>query len=62
MPIIEISDEDLAKLKKLIAEFDDFNVEDENGDVEPWDFDDLTSNLEIHQDILAIISPLIEKL
>ncbi|MBS1570931.1 MAG: hypothetical protein JST62_00845, partial [Bacteroidetes bacterium] len=45
MKTIEISNENLIKLKKLIEELETFQKIDENGNAEPWDLDDLYSNL-----------------
>lgn len=59
---IEISEVNLTKLKELISALDNFYNQNENEEIEPWDLDDLHSNLDIHNDILSIIIPLIEKL
>ena len=60
---IEINNSDLIKLKELVKEFGSFYEKiNENGDAEPWDFDDLDEQLEISNEIIGIIEPLLNKL
>jgi hypothetical protein len=63
MNIIEINDTDLKKLKSLFVESATYyEQKDDNGETKPWNMNDVNSQIEIFNEVYAIIEPLIENL